>query len=420
MRLLAFLPLVLSFVVAQGLAKTCTLKPLGNGKSDNAQIEEALATCGHGGTTVFEPGDYNITRKMQWNLANSRINLHGRLNFIFDLPYWMDPANTYRAIFIQSQASWFVVTGHDFTLDAHGTGGIVGHGQSWWSWYGNATRLDGDGRPVALSLVNVTRGTVRDFTVDEPPFWCNAVAMSKEVVYDGMRCVAQNADETYFGQNIVWNTDGIDTFRSENVTLLNWDITSGDDCLAIKGNSTNIYAKNVTCRGGTGIAFGSLGQYEGLPDYVSNVVLEDVTLIRPDPQVQPLMDHGVYFKSWTGTRIGFPPTGGGAGGGRVSGVVVRNFKLDNVSTPVQLYQTNLGHPGDAPSKLQFENLSFENWTGTAQEATLVDLECSSAAPCKNVSFKAFNVTPANGTAPTYTCINVASSSGLPAGACNAA
>ena len=24
----------------------------------------------------------------------------------------------------------------------------------------------------------------------------------------------------------------------------------------------------------------------------------------------------VYFKSWTGTRIGFPPTGGGAGGGR--------------------------------------------------------------------------------------------------------
>lgn len=30
--------------------------------------------------------------------------------------------------------------------------------------------------------------------------------------------------------------------------------------------------------------------------------------------------------------------------GLVSGVVVRNVKLDEVTTPIQLYQTNLGHP----------------------------------------------------------------------------
>ncbi|KAI9056457.1 glycoside hydrolase family 28 protein [Trametes sanguinea] len=419
MRHLLSLAVLCGFLVGEGLSKTCTLWPLGHGKSDNSQIEAAIAACGRHGTTVFEAGTYNITRKMQWNLFNSHVDLHGQLNFIFDLPYWLDPANTYRAIFIQSQASWFVVSGQDFTIDAHGTGGIVGNGQHWWSWYGNATRLDGDGRPVALSLVNVTRGTVKAFTMDSPPFWCNAVADSRDVVYDGMRCVAQNADETYFGQNIVWNTDGIDTFRADNITLLNFDITSGDDCLAIKGNSTNIHAKNITCRGGTGIAFGSLGQYADLPDFVNNVLLEDITLIQPDPKVQPLMEHGVYFKSWAGTRIGFPPTGGGAGRGRVSGVVVRNVKLDNVTTPIQLYQTNLGHPGDAPSKLQFANLTFENWTGTAQDATIIDFQCSSAAPCENLSFKAVDVSPPNGTSPAYNCVNVASSSGLPAGACPA-
>ncbi|OSD00485.1 glycoside hydrolase family 28 protein [Trametes coccinea BRFM310] len=419
MKLVTWLALFFGFLVVEGLTRTCTLRPVGHGKSDNSQIDAAIAACGHHGTTVFEPGTYNITKKMQWNLVNSRVDLHGQLNFIFDLPYWMDPAHTYRAIFIQSQASWFVVTGQDFTIDAHGTGGIIGNGQHWWSWYGNATRLDGDGRPVALSLVNVTRGTVKDFTVDSPPFWCNAVADAKDVVYDGMRCVAQNADETYFGQNIVWNTDGIDTFRADNISLLNFDITSGDDCLAIKGNSTNIHAQNITCRGGTGIAFGSLGQYADLPDYVNNVLLEDITLIQPDPQVQPLMEHGVYFKSWTGTRIGFPPTGGGAGAGLVSGVVVRNVKLDNVTTPIQLYQTNLGHPGDAPSKLQFANLSFENWTGTAQDATIIDFQCSSAAPCENLSFQAIDVSPPNGTSSAYNCVNVASSSGLPAGACPA-
>ena len=120
--------------------------------------------------------------------------------FVPDLPYWMDPASTSRVIFIQSQASWFVVTGRDFTIDAHRTGGIVGNGQLWWSWYGNATRLDGDGRPVAFTLSHVARATVRNFRVDAPPFWCNAVADSRDVVYDGMVCVAENADERWFGQ----------------------------------------------------------------------------------------------------------------------------------------------------------------------------------------------------------------------------
>ncbi|KAH9846069.1 pectin lyase fold/virulence factor [Lenzites betulinus] len=412
------LPLVLGLFAAQGLAnaKTCTLKPLGHGKSDNLQIEAAIAECGHGGTTVFEPGDYNITRMLEWNLTNSRVDLYGKLNFIFDLPYWMDPAHTARVIFIQSQASWFVVTGHDFTLDAHGIGGIVGNGQRWWSWYGNGTRLDGDGRPVALTLSHVARAAVRGFTVDAPPFWCNALADAEDVLYEGMRCVAENSDPLYFGQNIVFNTDGIDTFRASNVTLRDFDITSGDDCLAIKGNSTGIRAQNVTCRGGTGIAFGSLGQYADLPDFVSDVVLEDICILRPaNSQVQPLMEHGVYFKSWTGTRIGFPPTGGGAGGGRVDGVVVRNVRLDGVTTPIQLFQTNLGHAGDAPSTLQFADLTFEHWAGTAQAPTLVDLECSAAAPCAGLVFRDIAVAPPTDQAAEYRCVNVAGATGLPAG-----
>ncbi|OCH90476.1 pectin lyase-like protein [Obba rivulosa] len=401
-------------VVAAATELACNLKPLGHGRDDTPQIEEAIARCGHGGTTVFAAGEYNITRKMTWNLTNSRVDLHGYLNFKKDLPYWMDPDNTYRVIFIQSQASWFVVTGHDFTVDAHNTGGIIGNGQYWWSWYGNGTRIDGDGRPVALTLSNATRGTIVNFRIEGQPFWCNAVADSKDVVYDGMYCNATNADPLYFGQNIVWNTDGIDTFRSDNITMLNWDITLGDDCLAIKGNSTNIFAKNITCRGGTGIAFGSLGQYKNLVDNVENVTIEDVTFHRLDPQIQPIMSHGVYFKSWTGTTIGFPPAEGGGGTGLVTNVTARNFRLDNVTNPIQLYQTNSGHPGDAPSKLQFANLAFEDWSGSAQTNLIVDLECSPAAPCPNMSFQGINVMPPNGQQANFTCSNVVSEHGLPA------
>lgn len=102
----------------------------------------------------------------------------------------------------QNQASWFVVTGRSFVIDAHGRGGIMGNGQAWWSYYSanNITREDGDGRPIALTLFRVTDGTVRNFRIEQQPFWCNTVAESARVVYDGMLCNATNTDPRFVGQ----------------------------------------------------------------------------------------------------------------------------------------------------------------------------------------------------------------------------
>ncbi|PCH37443.1 glycoside hydrolase family 28 protein [Wolfiporia cocos MD-104 SS10] len=403
--------------VPRGTNNTCTVAPLGEGQDDTDQIEAAIEECGHYGTTVFSEGVYNVTRKMTWDLVASRVDLHGYLNFTADLPYWMDPANTYRVIFIQSQASWFVLTGSDFVVDAYNTGGIIGNGQYWWNWYGTGSRLDGDGRPVALTVYQATRGTIANFRIEGQPFWCNAIAESQDVIYDGMYCNATNTNPEYYGDNVVPNTDGIDTFRSDNITLLNWDITLGDDCLAIKGNSTNIYARNITCRGGNGIAFGSLGQYADLFDHVGNVTLEDTHMVRLSSEIQPNMGSGVYFKSWSGTRIGFPPDDGGGGLGLVTNVTVRDMLLNNVSIPIHLYQTNGALPGDAPSKLQFANLTFINVTGSTTGNTIVDLQCSSAAPCPGMVFQDINVTVPSGQTPTYECSNVVSEQGL--SGCNA-
>lgn len=53
----------------------------------------------------------------------------------------------------------------------------------------------------------------------------------------------------------------------------------GDDCIAIKPRSSNIFVQNATCRGGNGMAIGSLGQY--LEDNtVENVVVDDVKVSR--------------------------------------------------------------------------------------------------------------------------------------------
>ncbi|TFK52947.1 pectin lyase-like protein [Heliocybe sulcata] len=399
-------------------SKLCALSPLGPGQDDTDQVEAAIAECGQYGAVTFAAGNYNITRKMTWNLVESRVDLYGYLNFIPDIQYWLDPNNTYRVVFIQNQASWFVVTGNDFTIDAHGVGGIQGNGQTWWTYYANRTREDGDGRPIAFTLSHVARGLVKDFRIEAQPFWCNTVADSEDVVYDGMYCNATNTDPAYFGTNVVPNTDGIDTYRSDRISLTNWDITCGDDCLAIKGNTTNLYVANYVCRGGNGIAFGSLGQYANLSDIVDHVVMQNLTLLRLPSNIQPNMGSGVYLKSWTASVNDVPPTGGGGGGGYVSNVVAKDVYVDQVTVPLHLYQTNGGHSNDTPSYLQFSNLTFINWSGTSQRSKVVDIECSANAPCPNINFSNFNVAAPNGTAPGYECVNVVSESGLP-GPCNA-
>lgn len=37
------------------------------------------------------------------------------------------------------------------------------------------------------------------------------------------------------GPRYLRSNSGIDTYRSDGVQMLHWDVTSGDDCLAIKG-----------------------------------------------------------------------------------------------------------------------------------------------------------------------------------------
>ncbi|KAJ7224758.1 pectin lyase fold/virulence factor [Mycena rebaudengoi] len=324
------------------IRSTCILSPRGVGLDDTDQVLAAITECGHGGSTVLQEGVYNITRKMTWDLVDAKVDLHGLLSFTPNVDFWLNPNNTYRVVFIQSQASWFVITGRDFEVDAHNTGGILGNGQTWWNAFTARPRADGDGRPISLTLFRAVRGIIRNFVIEAQPFWCNCIAESQHVVYDGMKCNASNANPAFAGTNIVPNTDGINTYRSDNISMLNWDITCGDDCLAIKGNSTNILARNITCRGGNGIAFGSLAQYANLTDIVENVKMDDLKILRIDTRVQPNMAHGVYFKSWDGTVNGAPPTGGGGSTGFLRNVTATNVVLDRVNGPITLAQTNGG------------------------------------------------------------------------------
>jgi hypothetical protein len=105
----------------------------------------------------------------------------------------------------------------------------------------------------------------------------------------------------------------------------------GDDCLALKPNSSMITARNVTCYGGTGIAFGSIGQYKTKLDYIDGVYMEDINLY---PSTQHKQKNGLYFKSWMGKEFGEPPNGGGGGHGFAKNITVKNVHIEDNIRPV--------------------------------------------------------------------------------------
>jgi galacturan 1,4-alpha-galacturonidase len=52
------------------------------------------------------------------------------------------------------------------------------------------------------------------------------------------------------------------------------------DCISIKGNSSNVHVQNVTCYESGAMCVGSLGNPTNIPDYVDNILFEDIKAIH--------------------------------------------------------------------------------------------------------------------------------------------
>ncbi len=72
--------------------------------------------------------------------------------------------------------------------------------QPWLNYYTTVPREDGDGRPLSLTVYQAVAARILNFQIQSPPFWCNAVAESSDVTYDGMTCNATNTNPEFYGQ----------------------------------------------------------------------------------------------------------------------------------------------------------------------------------------------------------------------------
>jgi len=193
-----------------------------------------------------------------------------------------------------------------------------------------------------------------------------------------------------------------DTMDVDNVQLHNLIYQGGDDCVAIKPRSYNVDIRNVTCRGGNGIAIGSLGQY--LEDSsVENITIDEVKIIRYNQD----MHNSAYIKTWMGGLVpqssyesaGLPR---GGGWGSVKNVIFSNFKVNGSDAGPAITQSS-GDNGSyaGTSKMSISNIKYVNFTGYIETTSkkVASVSCSKLHPCYDIEFENVVLYPMNSTTP---------------------
>ncbi|KAK6541127.1 hypothetical protein TWF694_008500 [Orbilia ellipsospora] len=401
--------------------KTCTVyayKPNSDGsrRDDVPLLMEAFEDCGDGGYIRFPAGqNYWIGQRLNPVLNNVKIDWQGFWKFSDDLSYWRN--HSYPIAF-QNHAAGFVITGDNIIINGFGTGGIDGNGNTWYEAEKGVTQ---PGRPMPFVFWNVSQVTVSNFQVLQPPLWSINIMNGTDMYFTNITANATAYNAPY-GTNWVQNTDGFDTMDAKNIYLEHFTYQGGDDCIAIKPRSYNIHIHDVTCRGGNGVAIGSLGQY--LEDSsVENVKIDQVKIIRYNED----MHNCAYMKTW----IGFPApqsgyeSGGvprGGGWGYVRNILFSNFDVQGADNGPALTQDN-GNNGSytGTSKMLVSNVVWANFTGYTNGGNRASVSCSKANPCYNIAFEGLDlINQKTGQVAAEKCSNQAPHGirGLNSTACN--
>jgi polygalacturonase len=232
----------------------------------------------------------------------------------------------------------------------------------------------------------------------QSPFWHNFVYGSSNVTFNNINLHSIQSDGSQ-----AQNTDGWDIYRSSGVSITNSYIINGDDCVSFKPNTTNALVENLYCSGSHGISVGSLGQYAGVEDYVSNVLVKNVTMVNAE--------NGARIKAFGGNSS--PTSTSGGGNGYVQNITFQDFTCQNVDLPIvidQCYETSDSTCASYPSKVIISDVHYIDVTGTgSKNKEVVSLVCSDI--CQDITATGTNLVGSSGNSE-YFCTNIASTSSL--------
>ncbi|KAH8810842.1 glycoside hydrolase family 28 protein [Xylogone sp. PMI_703] len=383
---------------------TCIVRTKPHSQDDAPEILEAFKRCGHGGNIVFLNQTYNVNSVMNTTgLKDCEIDLHGTLLWGTNITYWL---NHSLPIGYQNQSSAWFLGGDNIKFRGYGYGTLDGNGQTWYDFVKGASNYPN--RPHALTIWKTTNSLFEGLRFVQSQMWTMTVIHSKHVLLQDIY-----VNSTSLDHEPARNTDGADTMFSDDITFNRWTVANGDDCIALKANSTNISITNSVFYRGLGVAIGSIGQYNGVFETVENVYVNNITSYGTR--------YAAYIKTWTGQVVGVPPNGGGGGLGYTRNLTFTNFKMHNTTETGVFYITQCttfsGVAGDCNTSLfNIRDVKFANITGDVGTSYIASMQCSAASPCTGIDIEDINLTNVAlvppGPADKFQCKNVENTIGF--------
>ncbi|KAH8883532.1 polygalacturonase [Thozetella sp. PMI_491] len=360
-------------------------------------ILSAAKECNNGGTVVFPAGGkWKIASKLDLTFLKSiDFAILGTIVFKDDVYGWQDGffAYTYQTAHLMWRFG-----GEDVNIYGLGQGVIDGVGQTWWTAASiNSSVI----RPILFGTDGLHGGSITGLNMKNPPNWFNLIANSSDIVISDMNLNVVQLNATYPAKN----TDGWDTFRSDNIVIQDSVINNTDDCVSFKPNSTQVLIQNLRCNGSHGISVGSLGQYQGEIDIIENIYVYNISISNASDSAR--------IKVWPGVAPNVTGSTSGGGSGRVYNVTYEGMNISNNDNAISLTQCYFAASQAAcdqyPSDVIIENVLFKDFAGVTSkkyDPKLGSLVCSGPTVCKNVQAHNITVVPPSGKAGSYTCTNL--------------
>ncbi|KAI9037715.1 putative extracellular exo-polygalacturonase [Aspergillus affinis] len=374
--------------------KTCRVPAHGDGTDDSPAILKAIKKCNNGGKVVFdEDKEYTIGTALDLTfLKNIDLEILGKIQFTNDTDYWQE--NSFKHTF-QNSSTFFQIGGED--VNVYGGGTLDGNGQVWYDLFAEDALIL---RPILVGIIGLKGGTIGPLKLRYSPQWYQLVANSSNVLFDGIDISGYSSSK-----HEAKNTDGWDTYRSDNIVIQNSVINNGDDCVSFKPNSTDILVQNLHCNGSHGISVGSLGQYKGEVDIVKNVLVYNISMYNASDMAR--------IKVWPGIDSAMSEDLQGGGGlGAVSNITYNKMYIENVDWAIEVTQCygqkNLTLCNEHPSNLTISDIHFNDFKGTTsgkRNPYVGTIVCSSPDVCSDIYTSNIDVKSPKGT-DDFVCTNV--------------
>ncbi|CAA7056017.1 unnamed protein product [Microthlaspi erraticum] len=326
---------------------------IGDGKTSNTKafreaVSKLTPLAADGGVQLIVPpgkwltGSFNLTSHFTLFIQQGATILasqdESEYPMLPRLPSYPDAR--FASLIYGSNLTDVVITGDKGTIN--------GQGKSWWLKYrsGGFANIS---RPLLIEIVFSKNIQISDINLIDSPMWNIHPVYCKNVIIKNIKIDAPIDSP---------NTDGINPDSCTNTLIEDCNITSGDDCIAVKsgidqyGISTGIPTQQLSIRRLTCVSPHSAGVALGseMSGGIKDVRIEDVTLINTESAIR--------IKTGIGR------------GGYVKDIFARRFTMKTMKFVFWMTGSYALHPtGKAlpeVSNINYRDMTAENVTISAQ------------------------------------------------------